>query len=412
MTTVARRVADMATEQLEAETCTLAARLAAATCRFLLLIGELDRRESWREWGCRSTAHWLSWQCGLDLHTAREHVRVARALDPLPQTRDALARGELSYSKVRALTRISEPEAETELIEFAKVATAAQVERTVAAYRGVVRNSDPDRARAQDDAVGVKVRHNDDGTITITATLAPEAGKKVLDAIEHARKVLARERRAKTASRADAIERLADAYLQPDAHQRPPVEIVWHTDGRVASDSRHGVFVAAETVRRLACDARIRYVRDGDITSDRGRAERTVNRALRRKLVRRDGDQCRFPGCASRHHLHAHHIVHWDDGGPTDLANLVLLCSFHHRLVHEGGWHVTGEANQPLTFTSPQAGVLVEDERRRAIRAHWRTIPFEERHVGGKAIRTAHGERLDLDLTITALCCILPPDRN
>jgi hypothetical protein len=337
---------------------------------------------------------------------------VARALESLPQTRDALSRGELSYSKVRALSRISEPEAEAELIEFARVATAAQVERTVAAYRGVVRNSDPDRTRVQQESVDVKVRHNDDGTVTITATLAPETGKKMLDAIERARKVLARERRTKTASRADAIERLADAYLQRDAHRPAPVEMVWHTDGRVASDGRHGVFVAADTVRRLACDARVRFVRDGDTTGDRGRARRTVDPALRRKLVRRDGDQCRFPGCASRHYLHAHHIRHWDDGGPTDLDNLVLLCSFHHRLVHEGGWGVTGDADQPLTFTSDRGRVLVEDERRRAIRAHWRTIPFEERHIGGKAIRTAHGERLDLDLTITALCCILPPDRN
>jgi hypothetical protein len=77
---VARDVSELPTEQLEAETCTLAAQLAAATCRFLLLVGELERREAWRSWGCRSLAHWLSWQCGLSLHAAREQVRVAMSI--------------------------------------------------------------------------------------------------------------------------------------------------------------------------------------------------------------------------------------------------------------------------------------------------------------------------------------------
>src|SRR3954453_8516125 len=96
---VASDVSEIPTEHLEAETCILAAQLAAASCRFLLLIGELERREAWRSWGCRSLAHWLSWQCGLGLNAAREHVRVAVALRDLPATTTAFAAGELSYSK-------------------------------------------------------------------------------------------------------------------------------------------------------------------------------------------------------------------------------------------------------------------------------------------------------------------------
>ena len=362
----------------------------------------------WRT-GCRGSA----------ASTSTPHAstaRTGRALESLPHTTAAFARGELSYSKVRALTRISEPEAEGELVEFAKVATAAQVEKTVSAYRTVVRNVDPDRAHVQQAAVGMKVRHNDDGTVTITATLTPDAAVQVLDALDAARKELRRERRGEEhPSRADALERLAVAYTQPDAHRPAPTEIIWHTDeaGGLGADARHGVFVSAETVRRLACDARVRRIRDdGDTSCDQGRAHRNVNRAMRRRLVRRDGDQCRFPGCAARHYLHAHHIWHWIDGGPTDLANLVLLCSHHHKLVHDGAWHVAGDANQPLHYTSPQGRTIAEDEPRRAIRAHWRNVPFCERHIGGKAIRTASGERLDLHLTISALCCVLPPDRK
>jgi hypothetical protein len=154
---VAGDVAAMATEQLEAETCTLAAQLAAATCRFLLLIGELERREAWRSWGCRSLAHWLSWQCGLGLVAARDHVRVAAALPALPVVSSSFERGELSFSKVRALTLVGELDErqETELVEFAKIATASQPERTVSAYRHVVRNAPKTEIVVHTDRSGV-----------------------------------------------------------------------------------------------------------------------------------------------------------------------------------------------------------------------------------------------------------------
>jgi 5-methylcytosine-specific restriction endonuclease McrA len=202
--------------------------------------------------------------------------------------------------------------------------------------------------------------------------------------------------------------------MQPDPHAPPPTQIVVHADAdlRLGADDTGTVLLSTEAVRRLSCDALVRRVRDGvDGALDGGRARRTLTRKQRRALVRRDGDQCRFPGCTSRHYLHAHHIWHWTDGGPTDLANLVLLCPFHHKLVHEGGWQVDGDANEELTFVGPDGKRLAESIRRR-LRAHWRSIPFRQRNIAGDVIRTATGERLDLDLAITALCCLAPPDRN
>ena len=110
--------------------CTLAGQLSAATCRWLLLIGELDRRKAHEQWGCASMAQWLSWKCGLGMVAGRQHVRVARALTQLPVICDRFASGVLSYSKVRALIRIATPATEVKLVEFAEVATAAQLERT------------------------------------------------------------------------------------------------------------------------------------------------------------------------------------------------------------------------------------------------------------------------------------------
>jgi hypothetical protein len=122
-------------ERLEAEICELAGHLAAATCRWLLLVAEFDRREGWTSWGVRSCAHWLSWKCGLGLVAAREHVRVGRALQSLPRVRAEFAAGRLSYSKVRALTSMASPHTEQDLVDMALHATAAHLDRIAAGYR-------------------------------------------------------------------------------------------------------------------------------------------------------------------------------------------------------------------------------------------------------------------------------------
>lgn len=132
----------MPLERLEAEITQLAGHLAAAECRWLLLIAEFDRRAGYEQWGCRTCSHWLSWQCGLDMRAAREHVRVARALETLPVITEAFSAGRLSYSKLRALTRVATPENEGDLAMIAQHATAVQVERTVRTYRGVLPKED------------------------------------------------------------------------------------------------------------------------------------------------------------------------------------------------------------------------------------------------------------------------------
>jgi hypothetical protein len=409
---VERDVGSMATEQLEAETCTLAAQLAAATCRFLLLVGELARREAWRSWGCRSLAHWLSWQCGLGLHAAREHVRVATALPSLPAVTEAFARGELSYSKVRALTRITgvDDRAERELVEFARAATAAQLERTVGAYRGVVRRADPSTDRER---TAVRRTFHDDGTVTISAAhLDADAAALVWQALETARADMpAADGVSAETSRADALERMARRTSQPDAAAAPAVELVVHTDVdlRVGIEQHGGFQLALDAVRRLGCDAWVRHVTD--TSADAGRRHRKVPRRLRRAVLRRDGHRCRFPGCEHRGWLHTHHIEHWVDGGATDLANLVLLCGYHHRLVHEGGWTVEGDPNHHVVFVAPDSRRIDEDHRANVPRTDWRALTQRYGRPDPATLR-AHGERLDLDLTITALCCLVPPDRN
>jgi hypothetical protein len=170
---------------LEARICELAGHLAAATCAFLLLIADFDARQGWRAWDMPSCAAWLAWKCQLAPGTARDHVRVARALKELPVIREEFAAGRFSYSKVRALARIATPDTEQALTDMAESMTAGQVERFAAAHRKCSKNSQgqPPPPREQK----LTWRLNDDGTITLTATLAPEDGAVVLQALRASR---------------------------------------------------------------------------------------------------------------------------------------------------------------------------------------------------------------------------------
>jgi hypothetical protein len=163
----------MPTERLEAEVRSLATQIAAATCRWLLMVAELDRREAYAQWECRSMAAWLSWHCSMSLRTANEHVRVARALESLPTTTAMFSRGELSYSKVRALTRVADPMSEADLAEAARSLTAAMLDETCGSVARIHREVELGRDTAQQARRGVHFDEHVDGTVTITARVTP-----------------------------------------------------------------------------------------------------------------------------------------------------------------------------------------------------------------------------------------------
>jgi hypothetical protein len=342
LTTTGRtgEVETLSRDALKAELATLAAHLYAGTCRWLELVAELDRRSGWAEAGIRSCAEWLAWRCALTPRSAREHVRVARALGELPQTHASFARGELSYAKVRALTRVATCENEEELLRLARICTASQLERSVRAYRRVTTAE----ARAQQERAELSVFWNPDGSLEIHGRLAPEDGALLLRALEAARdsswRGSAEPRPERQASMAEALVAVADAALASPSSTRTAGEryqVVVHvddavlaTDGEGGCALEDGSALAVETTRRIACDATV--VRDG-------RKTRTIPPAVRRALRARDRG-CRFPGCENRRFVDAHHVHHWARGGATTLTNLVLLCRRHHRAVHEGGYRV------------------------------------------------------------------------
>ena len=178
-------VADL--DRLGDEIAELSAHLDAATARLLDLIREFDARLGWNV-GFRSCAAWLSWRIGLDLGAARERVRVARALGMLPRLAQALARGELSYAKVRALTRVATPETEERLLKVGRAGTAEHVERIVRGWRRVDQIAEARESARRHKGRALHVYTDEDGMVVVRGRLAPEVGAVVMKALEAARR--------------------------------------------------------------------------------------------------------------------------------------------------------------------------------------------------------------------------------
>ena len=221
-----RRSIAPAVEQLGDAIAELAARLHAATCELLILLHQFDAARGWN-CGFLSCAHWLSWRTGIDLGAAREKVRVARALAGLPRIRDAMARGELSYSKVRAVTRVATPAQEQTLLDVARAGTAAQVERIVRAWRRVDRLEERQLTERRHLHRHVTTWVDDEGMLVIRGRLTPEAGAVVQRALEAASDRLFRDAASAPADgvleevtagqrRADALALVAECALTAD----------------------------------------------------------------------------------------------------------------------------------------------------------------------------------------------------
>jgi hypothetical protein len=339
-----------AIDELDRAIVNLSARINASTYELLVLIREFDERAGWLKWNLESCSQWLHWRCDLSRCAAREKVRVAHALKALPEISIAFSEGVLSYSKVRALTRVATPVNESELLAFARSTTAARVEERC----HQMRNAQPDsvdtanRVHAQR---SLRVwKDTGRGTVTLTVELPVEAGELVCQALDKAveaseAKGAEFEAESWGAQQADALVSVAKCYLNGgsdgSASSADAYQVVIHVDGDVLEGGEGRSDLPVESVKRLSCDGSVIPMVDGPdgAPMNVGRKQRTVPAALKRALWARDGG-CVFPGCTHRRFVDAHHVRHWADGGETRLDNTMLLCSGHHRLVHEGGYQI------------------------------------------------------------------------
>ncbi|HEX3765935.1 MAG TPA: DUF222 domain-containing protein [Kofleriaceae bacterium] len=558
-------------EQLGERIAEQAAHLDAAMHRLLTDLRDFDARGGWHVQGAASCAHWLAWRVGWDLVTARDHVRVARKLADCSLIDGALRRGELSYSKVRALLRVATPANEELFLDHARLLTASQLEKLCRKYALVQRHGQDSHPQVDEQRRHVRRRDLEDGMVKIEAVLHPEEAELVWTMLNHAASRLAREaaaaagaamagtsaaagaagsaeltgsprledrgahefagssglarrggdsaessrlegrgaheftgssglaRRAgdcaassglegrganefvgssglergggdraeslhlesrgsdefvespgpeswggdsaesrggevpvrslldrllddaealrgleavadesaarvrersaspssgreteprggqfaardagvlrdraaaarKAFNRADALVELAQGYLRGDRPNRSPIEVTLTIPASVLRDGNADPvevgeigesFVSGEAARRLSCDAGVVEVLEDEHGAPLsvGRKRRTIAGALRRALHQRD-HACTYPGCTNRLFLEGHHIKHWADGGETSLRNTALLCSLHHRHVHELGYTVDLGPDQRPRFRDPRGRLV------------------------------------------------------
>ena len=493
---IANPVTNRNIDDLEEEIISLAKHMNQDEYRFLVMVREFDIRQGWRAYQFNNCAEWLNMKCGISPGTAREKVRVALALLDLPQCSEGFAKGELSYSKVRAMTRAANVFNEATLVDYALKATAHQVEEHCRRLRNADRRqSTPDARRAWqarslkrtchpdgmmsiyvelpreqgelvmkalemamaaaagdtadeayqmyaaadaagqgdnvNDKAGDAVSQTDDkADQSIKASLADVAGKadvkagdtvghtgntadlskkaglahaaNVKDGLAHAvdqaatitgekdgvaqaagkaaantkDKAGKRETAAQTqaenqqsnaffARQADALVAVARGYLSGNSGGKRAksdnYQVVVHVDAAALQDKGGKSDLPVESVRRIACDADLVAVtRDakGNLLN-LGRKHRVVSPQLKRALLARD-KCCTYPSCSHEQFLEAHHVMHWADGGETSLANTMLICGRHHRLLHEGGFTIHKNFAGEWYFRTADGKVLPE----------------------------------------------------
>jgi len=344
-------------DNLSSQIVSLAGRLASATCRWLLLVARFDQRDGCARFGMATTARWMSHYCGLSHRTSVEHVRVAKALATFPSLAEGMDAGRLSYSHVRAISRVVKPgddELLADLICSAEYGSVGQLETLVRGYRRATSGGETEPTPQY-----LNHRWDDESRWKLNASLDAELGAVVRSALDTIM-------RTEELTAPQALARIAEIALAATAGGKPlPVlrgderaAIVVHLDAaalgsdsdRPAAHIQDGPGLPIEVTRRLLCSGRIRPVlhdAQGSVL-DVGRSQRLATKRQFFALLLRKRS-CHHPGCESRHALEAHHIVHWLDGGRTDLRNLVLLCRRHHHALHDNDFSIsTDRSGKPV----------------------------------------------------------------
>ncbi len=377
-------VASLSNEELTAALEEAFKEKTAAEGRFLLYLGEADRRETFREYGATSTEAWTVERFGVSKATARVLTHVSEKACGLPHLMGSLCTGEVSFDKVRAVVDVATPATDEGLCDQARVCTVRELAE-------VARSAPPTKASGSATHDRRYLRFND-SLCTVSVQLPPDGYVETRAHLE------ARAKEIPSDGETPWDQRLCDGFLDLIHSSEPgsastasPYTVVAHvalsalveeSDAQtgLAGELEHVGLIDSETLKRIACDATIAIGVDDDVghTMYEGRARRFPSETQRREVMRRDR-HCRFPGCTNMTFTNVHHIVAWKPGGRTDLPNLVLLCKHHHGVVHRNGWTMSGNANEELTIVSPTGGVMVSRPS-----ALWTRVTAGQGAAGGR----------------------------
>ena len=328
-----------------------------AICGVLDLINELDTDEIRLRNSVTDMASWVQFDLGLEAKTARAWVRVARALDDLPRTRQAFRDGRLSFDEVQILCRYASADSEAELLALAFETAADDLAGEIRRHLDVEssRRPRPEREPWLQMWWNAEANH-----LNLRGEIPGVDGLMVETAL---RRVASRAPRDPhtglfndpDVGNAEALVQIAsESSAQDRDHDR--ATLVVHFDaGDLASGTTSGVvgshLIDRHELARLTCDSRLQPAIDdpSGVTVGIGRSSRQIPSWLRRLVEDRDGG-CRFPGCGRTRWTQCHHVVHWADDGPTNLDNLIQLCGTHHRMIHRKGWTLQGDPNGTVRF--------------------------------------------------------------
>jgi hypothetical protein len=341
--------------------------LERSEARWLLVLAEFDLQHRWAGEGQLSAAEWLMWRMGMSRATAYEKLRIAHALRRRPVLQEAYCAGRVSYSAVRAMARMENPDREVDeaMVALAEQSSVLTVERAVRFY---LLHADQERPPPDPESRrGVRVVRGLDGTTTLQITVTDLEAAGGGDPAEESARADSPEESARAdwsprvwaQRRADAFMDAVRAALASDGHavgdDRYMVHVVSTVDGTRLVD---GTPLDEGVAARVGCDASVveHVVGEDGEPLWLGRRRRMWSTAQRRAILVRDGGHCRFPGC-SRRIVDVHHVRPWEDGGPTDVGNGILACTRHHTLLH-GAFRAVGDANGPLEFRRTD-GVLL-----------------------------------------------------
>jgi hypothetical protein len=344
--------------------------LARVQGRIVALLGEIGRRETFKLDGCSHLSQWSANVLDLTPAHGRELAELSVKLAHLPVLARSLGRGSLGVDQLKPLLAVATPSNEQALAHQAQGLSPRECRRF--ARRLAAAN---DSVTPQDSGHGerfVSLAQKEDGTYRLSGRLSEHAGTQLSAALSALAKdappdPLTGDYEPWGARMADALVELVAAGAQARDPGRPFMVI--HVEQAALEGTTGGyveieggpmgtVAVSTETGRRLACDALWQSIIEsasGDPVA-LSKTERSAPAFLRGLLRRRDGT-CRFPGCHQSRFLRAHHILHWADGGKTELSNLVFLCNTHHHFVHEQHWSLEGDPNEELIFLSPEKDV-------------------------------------------------------
>jgi Domain of unknown function (DUF222) len=335
----------------------------AEICEWLI---DADRGQRFLADGARNLPEWVSARFGLRHSTVAQLVRVARRLEDLPVLRKRFAEGALSLDQVDAISKLATPDTEEAVIAECLGLSNAALDRAA--------------RRAHPPSTADVVDSWRERWLSIQYTLDGIRGHMNADLPGMEMALVESEIRA----RADRIpvnpesgifdpypQRMADGLVElatttGDENPSGPTQITVHADLEALTEDptttgvaeiQGGPVIANETARRLSCDPIVECtVYDHAQTLGIGRRSRLIPAWLRRQLWHRDGG-CVWPGCPETHFVHAHHKIHWADCGPTDLCNLILLCGYHHRFLHEHGWKVEDDGYGTPVFRRPDGRI-------------------------------------------------------